>query len=263
MTISVSVVVNCYNGEKFIEKALQSLVVQTQKPSTIIFFNNGSTDSSADIATRVLSEFNLITRTITPENQLSLGEARKKALDLVDDDIVMFLDVDDCWQENKIRDQVQFMRETGADLVYSSYTVVDEFDNYVSQRSLKSAEVGIGSLLLNYDVNMSSVAISMSFLRSKKLNFEKRFFYCPDFDLFNRVAVLGRVWRMSETLVHYRISDGSLTKQLINIRGKEIRHALARISHLLRENRQGSLRLSLLNHVCIFFCFVKSLFYDI
>ena len=46
----VSVIMNCYNGEKYLHKAINSVYAQTFENWEIIFWDNASTDSSAEIA---------------------------------------------------------------------------------------------------------------------------------------------------------------------------------------------------------------------
>ena len=45
----ISVVVNCYNGEKYLLKTLQSIKEQKYKKLEVIFIDNCSTDGSAKI----------------------------------------------------------------------------------------------------------------------------------------------------------------------------------------------------------------------
>ena len=45
----VSVIVNCYNGEKFLKRAIRSILSQTYKNFEIIFWDNCSTDNSRKI----------------------------------------------------------------------------------------------------------------------------------------------------------------------------------------------------------------------
>ena len=45
----ISIVVNCFNGEKFLSKTLQSIVSQKYKKFEVIFIDNCSTDKSAKI----------------------------------------------------------------------------------------------------------------------------------------------------------------------------------------------------------------------
>ena len=46
----VSVIINCYNSEKFLREAIDSVYSQTYKNWEIIFWDNQSTDESAKIA---------------------------------------------------------------------------------------------------------------------------------------------------------------------------------------------------------------------
>ena len=45
----VSIIVNCFNGEKYLSKALNSLLNQKYKNFEVIFIDNCSTDSSSKI----------------------------------------------------------------------------------------------------------------------------------------------------------------------------------------------------------------------
>ena len=45
----VSVIINCHNGEKFLNKSIQSVINQTYNNWEIIFWNNKSTDKSEQI----------------------------------------------------------------------------------------------------------------------------------------------------------------------------------------------------------------------
>ena len=45
----VSIIMNCYNGEKYLYKSLHSVLNQSYKNWELIFFDNASTDKSKDI----------------------------------------------------------------------------------------------------------------------------------------------------------------------------------------------------------------------
>ena len=45
----VSIIVNCFNGEKYLNKALQSIVNQSYKNWEVIFWDNKSIDNSKKI----------------------------------------------------------------------------------------------------------------------------------------------------------------------------------------------------------------------
>ena len=49
MSELVSIIINCHNGEKFLQRCLQSVINQNYKNWEIIFWNNNSTDNSKKI----------------------------------------------------------------------------------------------------------------------------------------------------------------------------------------------------------------------
>ena len=45
----VSIIINCYNGEKYLKEALLSIKAQTYKNWELIFWDNRSTDNSVKV----------------------------------------------------------------------------------------------------------------------------------------------------------------------------------------------------------------------
>ena len=45
----ISIIMNCYNGEKYLTESINSLISQTHKNWELIFWDNQSIDSSAKI----------------------------------------------------------------------------------------------------------------------------------------------------------------------------------------------------------------------
>ena len=45
----ISIVMNCYNGERFLKQSLNSVINQDYQNWELIFFDNSSTDKSAEI----------------------------------------------------------------------------------------------------------------------------------------------------------------------------------------------------------------------
>ncbi len=87
----ISVIVNVYNGEKFIKKCLDSIVNQTYKNLEIIIVNDGSTDSTLDICN---SYSDTRIKIITTKNQ-GLGLSRNTGIDNASGEYLYFVDADD------------------------------------------------------------------------------------------------------------------------------------------------------------------------
>ncbi|HEY2399610.1 MAG TPA: glycosyltransferase family 2 protein, partial [Steroidobacteraceae bacterium] len=99
----VTVIMNCYNGERYLREAIDSVFAQTFADWEIIFWDNASTDGSADIA-RSYTDPRM--RYFRGERNVPLGEARKLALAQARGEWIGFLDTDDLWYPQKLARQI-------------------------------------------------------------------------------------------------------------------------------------------------------------
>ena len=87
----ISIIVNVYNGEKYIKKCLDSIVCQTYKNLEIIIVNDGSTDSTLSICN---SYSDKRIKIITTPNQ-GLGLSRNTGIENANGEYLYFVDADD------------------------------------------------------------------------------------------------------------------------------------------------------------------------
>ena len=102
----VTVIMNCWNGEKFLREAMDSVVAQTYLNWEIVFWDNASMDNSQEIA---LSYGNKV-RYFRSERKLSLGEARNQAFSKARGEFIAILDVDDVWLPEKLERQLELFK---------------------------------------------------------------------------------------------------------------------------------------------------------
>ena len=110
----VSVVIPCYNVEKYVEQCLQSLLNQTHKDLQIICVNNNSTDNTLSVLTRFASEQRLII-TLVEESQKGAPYARNRGLQEVKGDYVQFLDADDLLAQDCLENRILKIQNTNFD----------------------------------------------------------------------------------------------------------------------------------------------------
>lgn len=91
MNSLISVIINVYNGEKFITKCLESVINQTYKNLEILIINDGSTDNTLNICKSYKDER---IRIITTEN-FGLSKSRNIGIENSRGEYIYFLDVDD------------------------------------------------------------------------------------------------------------------------------------------------------------------------
>ena len=114
----VSVVINCFNGEKYLREALDSVITQTYKNWEIIFWDNKSTDKSAEIFKSYKAS--RLKYYCASSHANILYEARNYALKKANGDFIAFLDVDDWWLPNKLEKQIPLFNDPDVGLVYGN-----------------------------------------------------------------------------------------------------------------------------------------------
>jgi len=103
---SVSIIIPVYNGEKYIEEALDSVFAQTFPDYEIIVVNDGSTDGTEQRIERYRDRLTYVLQQHTG----SAGAARNSGLRVAKAPLIAFLDADDVWFPAKLQRQVEFAR---------------------------------------------------------------------------------------------------------------------------------------------------------
>jgi len=219
---------NCHNGEEYLHEAIKSVYEQTYQNWEIIFWDNASTDQSKKIAL----SFDKKVKYFLSQQKSSLGEARNLALHEANGRYICFLDCDDLYLPNKLQRQVKLMEEGGFPLSYSSAEIIDGNGNKIRNFPAKNNSGDIlDKLLVHYEINMQSVILRNSFLIKEELNFLTSMQYCPDHNLFLKIAANNEIGVDQNYLVKYRVIANSLSSKTMYLAGSEVRLTLDEISH--------------------------------
>lgn len=116
----VSVIINCYNGEKYLREAIDSVVAQTYTNWEIIFWDNQSTDGTRAI---VESYNNPKIHYIYAPTHTPLGEARNLAVEKANGEYINFLDADDIWSPNKLEEQIKLIEPGKCEVVFTPFKI--------------------------------------------------------------------------------------------------------------------------------------------
>ena len=113
----VSIIVNCYNGEKYLSQCLESIVNQTYQNWELIFWDNRSTDNSK----KIFGKFNdkRFKYYLSTEHTF-LYKARDLAIGKAVGDFIAFCDVDDFWSNKKLECLVPLFKDEKVGVVYSN-----------------------------------------------------------------------------------------------------------------------------------------------
>lgn len=120
----VSVVMPVYNAESYLEQAIGSLLNQSMKHIEIIAVDDGSTDSSLEILNRFAASDNRV-RVYTQKNQYA-GVARNLGLSHAKGEYIIFLDSDDFFEKNLVKDTYFKAKMDKADVVLFGANYFDD-----------------------------------------------------------------------------------------------------------------------------------------
>ncbi|WP_026733926.1 glycosyltransferase [Fischerella sp. PCC 9605] len=116
MSKLVSVIIPCFNAERWLKEAIDSCLKQTYPAIEIIVIDDGSSDGCLDI---IKSYGDKIIWETGPNR--GGNYARNRGFDLSKGEYIQYLDADDYILTEKVERQVRFLEETGADVVYGDW----------------------------------------------------------------------------------------------------------------------------------------------
>src|SRR5579863_3349067 len=131
----VSVALCTYNGEKFLEKQLDSILSQDYYNMEIVVVDDCSKDSTWDILrhyARKIKRFRLY------RNRRNIGDSRnfEKAIKLCKGELIALADQDDIWEKEKIRVLTNSIDD--CILVYHDSDFIDTMDRHIDEGTMSS-----------------------------------------------------------------------------------------------------------------------------
>lgn len=206
--IDVTVVMPCYNGEKYLEKAIFSVINQTYTNWELLVINDNSTDNSVEIIKRyetLDSRIHLINCTQSVGNP---SAPRNCGIENAKGRFIAFLDCDDMWLPEKLEKQLPLFNEDNTSVVFSWYEKVNE-DGKRQNRIISSPSVVSYKILLHsgYIGNLTGIydTLKVGKVYQKNINME-------DYVMWLDVLKKGGVARNTNTVeALYRITNNSLS----------------------------------------------------
>lgn len=126
----VDILLATYNGEKYLEAQLESILNQTYSNFRLLISDDCSSDNTKKILEKYKEKDNRII-TFFQEKNLGVIKNFEFLLKQVENKYYMFSDQDDIWKKNKIEKSIKKMEEFNCDLVYTDLEVVDENLNVI------------------------------------------------------------------------------------------------------------------------------------
>lgn len=205
----ISVIINCYNGEKYLREAIDSVMAQTYENWELVFWDNQSTDSTREIVESYKSD--KIRYFYAPEHT-ALGEARNMAVEKANGDYINFLDADDVWSSNKLEEQVKLIVPGEVELVYTPFKLILEGDVdehmlkvFFELYALQNKKDADYKILLKYNYIVFSSVLLHKELYARIGGIKNAFRQYEDYELLLKCSLLTKFVSARLTYTKYRI----------------------------------------------------------
>ena len=203
----ISIIVPVYNAGKYIKETIESVLSQSYGDFELLLVDDCSPDNSAEIIKGFLDE--RVRYVKQPEN-MGAWAARNRGLEEAKGRYIAFLDSDDLWDKDKLKNEFEFMQKENAGFVFTGYEFADE--NGVGtgavvkvphtldfKHALNNTNIFTSTVLIDRE-KISNELIKMPHIKSE------------DTATWWRILMAGNLaYGLNENLVKYRRSSGTLS----------------------------------------------------
>jgi len=211
MTSKISVIIPCYNNFIFFEKCLRSVINQTYKNiEIIIIFDDGNKKDLKNLKS-ILKKKQKKIRLIINSKNMGAGLSRNKAAKLAKGKYIAFLDSDDAWTRNKLKQQLAFMKKRKITISHTSYYIIDENNVKIGSQIAKYKQT-YHNLLNSCDIGLSSLMIEKNLFLKNKFTSNKT---KEDYASWLKIAKKMDIYGLNKHLLLWRKTRNSLSSNTI------------------------------------------------
>ncbi len=222
----ISVITNCYNGEKYLAQAVNSVIAQSFMDWELIMWDNVSTDRTAEIFAGFWDDR---LKYFRGEKHAPLGEARNLAVARARGEWIAFLDSDDVWRPNHLAEHAAIARNSSPNLglIYGRVELLVEDESPSKARKRPTLKTGDllpsvarwkdlpeGNILPkllrhNFIIFVGATVSRNAFTRAG--GFNPAYKHAEDYDLFIRIAQVAEARVAPQGSALYRMHATNLS----------------------------------------------------
>ncbi len=237
---TVSVVIICYNQERYIREAIESVLNQSAKAAIreIVVVDDGSRDKSAQIISEMASH-NTKIRLVQQANSGGCAAPRNAGIPFCTGDYIGLLDGDDLWTPDKVEVMLEaVVRAPNAGLLFSDYVDFDDETGAESIVRVNHYEDDDPKSFRRFFVLGGPVPPSCALVKREAFDvcgvFDPAIRFNEDSEMWLRIAAKFPIHHIKKILVKKRAWFGSLGSMKYGAENLEFQHEITR--RVLRAN---------------------------
>lgn len=192
-----SVIIPTYNRYNFVKRAIESVIHQSYKDFELIIVDDGSTDNTRDIEDEYAGQLIYIR-----QKNSGISGARNWGIENSNSEYITFLDSDDKWLPNKLKEHFKFIKNNPDIRIHQTDEIWIRKGKQVNPRNKHKKKEG--DIFLN-SLELCLISPSAVVLKRDLFNdygyFDELLPACEDYDLWLRITSREKIGLIKKYLI--------------------------------------------------------------
>ena len=159
----ISVILTYYKKKQFIKRCLNSIINQTYRNFEVILVYDDNEKEDLKYIKKIAKRIPKF-KIIVNKKNIGVAKSRNIALKKSKGKFIAFLDCDDYWKKNKLKEQIKIMTTKKFLFTHTSYLIVDENGRTLGKSEAKNS-LNYNDLLKSCDIGLSTVIFRRKLLK--------------------------------------------------------------------------------------------------
>lgn len=234
---SVDVFMPCYNCEKYVENAINSILNQTYKNITLYVVNDGSTDSSPKIIQKIAEKDKRVKYYFNDKNK-GVSYTTNRVFDLCNSEYIAFMDADDIATPDRIRIEKEYL-DSHKDIGVVSGLIqhMTNEGELLQNITFVPNEHGalLAAMITNNPIANGSVMVRNSVLKKTSIRFDQKYSPIQDYKFWSELIFETKFHVLNNIFQYYRDNPLSITHT-------------AKVNENIQ--RYNNIHSNIINHIC-------------
>jgi glycosyltransferase involved in cell wall biosynthesis len=210
----VSVLIPTFNGGKYIQESIMSVINQTYEKIEIVLIDDHSTDDTWKVVEALISEFTIENITYCCGLEKGLVAALNYGVSICNGELIARMDSDDICHNERISQQIAYLKENTLDVCGSYISIMHgKYIEYVYEYPVSHPAIVEMLKFQNAVAHPSVLAYKSIFVENP---YSVEFAHAEDFELWCRLVTKGYIFgNIPKSLIRYRVHGFQVSKQKV------------------------------------------------
>ena len=162
----ISIIIPYYKKKEYITQTINSITKQSYKNFELIFIYDDPDKSDLKYVKKILKNIKR-KKIIINNNNMGAGLSRNLGILKAKGEYISFIDSDDIWKKDKLKNQLLFMLDNNIEFCFTSYSIINKKNTIIKFIKAKK-NIEYKDLIKSCDIGLSTVMLKKKLLKNTK-----------------------------------------------------------------------------------------------